>query len=216
MARTHQVKRGESLYTIAAAYQIADWTSMWIHPQNADLRQKRKNPQVLYPGDTVTIPDAPTEGGIVAKLDDRLDLTRRRRGCQPIDLQLLCLDFEPMATTEYTLSYGSKEIRGETDARGNLTAEIPLDVKQLKLTVGEFEWDLRPGELNPLSDTGDDGLSGAQGRLKNLGLFDGEIDGESSPEFERALRGFQLRYELPRTGVLDVATLCISFAPALA
>ena len=205
MPRTHQVKQGESLYTIAAAYQIADWKTIWSHAGNADLRRKRKGPHILFPGDTVSLPDAP-EAGIVVKLDGRIELTRRQRGCQPIELQLLCVDFEPMADTEYTLSYGSVEIRGKTDAGGKLTAEIPVDVKQLKLSAGDFDWDLRPGDLDPLEDTGDDGLSGAQGRLKNLGLFDGELDGNSSPALERALRRFQLQHALPRTGVLDTAT----------
>lgn len=204
MPRTHQVKQGESLYKIAAAYQIADWKAIWNHAGNAGLRRKRKDPHILYPGDIVTLPDA--QPSIVAKLDGRLELTLHRCGRQPIELHLLCIDFEPMADTEYTLSYGSVEIRGKTDADGKLTAEIPLDVQQLELTAGDLHWELRPGDLNPLEDTSDEGLSGAQGRLKNLGLFDGEIDGRTSPALERALRRFQLQHDIPRSGVLDNET----------
>jgi N-acetylmuramoyl-L-alanine amidase len=204
MARSHPVKQGESLYTIAAAYQIADWRTIWNHAGNAELRGKRKDPQILYPGDTVTLPDP--SPGIVAKLDGRVELTVHRCGFQPIELHLLCIDFKPMADTEYKLSYGSGELQGKTDADGKLTAEIPLDVKKLELTAGDLRWELRPGDLNPLEQTDDEGLSGAQGRLKNLGLFDGEIDGKTSPALERALRRFQLQHDIPRSGVLDAET----------
>jgi N-acetylmuramoyl-L-alanine amidase len=33
------------------------WKALWDHPQNSMLKQKRKIPTVLYPGDIVYIPD---------------------------------------------------------------------------------------------------------------------------------------------------------------
>jgi hypothetical protein len=111
-----------------------------------------------------------------------------------------------MAQVDYALTYGSSELRGTTDHDGKLTAEIPLGVRQVKLTAGDFEWELRVGDLNPLEATDDDGLSGAQGRLKNLGYFDGAADGKMSPELESALRRFQLQHALPASGALDAAT----------
>ncbi len=49
-------------------------------------------------------------------------------------------------------------------------------------------------------------ISGQQARLRNLGLFDQEIDGESSPEFEDAVRGFQAAQGIEPTGNVDEAT----------
>jgi hypothetical protein len=204
MARTHEVQQGDSLFTIAAAYRIADWQKIWNHAGNAGLRRQRKDPQILYPGDAVVLPEPPPD--LVAKIDGRLELTVHRCGVQPIELHLLCLDDTPMADTEYTLSYASADRYGTTDGDGRLVAEIPIDVTQIELTAGDLQWELRLGALNPLEDADDDGLSGAQGRLKNLGLFDGEIDGKPSPELERALRRFQLQHEIPRSGVLDDET----------
>jgi hypothetical protein len=78
MPRSHTVKQGESLYIIAAAHQIADWKKIWNDDANAELRGKRKSPHILFPGDTVVIPDPAPDSGLAAKLDGRLELTRRR------------------------------------------------------------------------------------------------------------------------------------------
>lgn len=46
----HLVKQGECLSSIAAQYRFA-WEQLWNLPQNRELRLKRKNPNILFPGD---------------------------------------------------------------------------------------------------------------------------------------------------------------------
>ncbi|MHA7630290.1 alpha/beta fold hydrolase [Corallococcus sp. M7] len=54
----HVVKAGESLYSIAASYRIADWRVVYKDPRNAALRKTRPNPDHIKPGDKVYIPES--------------------------------------------------------------------------------------------------------------------------------------------------------------
>jgi hypothetical protein len=205
VTREHRVDQGESMLTIAAQYGIPDWRTIFDDPGNSSLKEKR-NPQILHPGDVVVIPGATESAGTAAKLDGRIVLVRRGRNSQPLRVKLSNVDFSPMAGIDFTLSFGKGQVHGTTDADGWVSAQVPLDIQDLRLETGDHSWDLAMGHLNPLEETDDHGISGAQGRLKNLGYFDGEIDGKTSPELESALRRFQLQHDIPRTGELDDAT----------
>src|SRR5262245_51865590 len=56
-AMYHRVKQGEHLSRLAQQYGFSDYCTIWNHPQNAELKRKRNNPNVLYPGDILFIPD---------------------------------------------------------------------------------------------------------------------------------------------------------------
>ena len=56
MAEEYQVKQGDCIHSIAFEEGFfAD--TIWNHPNNSDLKSKRKDPNVLFPGDVVHIPD---------------------------------------------------------------------------------------------------------------------------------------------------------------
>ena len=57
MANTHVVQAGECLYQIAKRYGFGDWKAIYEHPENAAFRKKRGNPNVIFPGDRIHIPD---------------------------------------------------------------------------------------------------------------------------------------------------------------
>ncbi len=54
--KDHSVEQGECLTSIAHQYGFF-WQTLWNHPRNAELKQQRKSPNTLLPGDTVHIPD---------------------------------------------------------------------------------------------------------------------------------------------------------------
>ncbi|MEM9692672.1 MAG: LysM peptidoglycan-binding domain-containing protein [Myxococcota bacterium] len=60
MDREHIVGYGEYLVKIAADYGTT-WQLIWNHPKNAEHRNKRRSPNVLYPGDVlvISVPDPP-------------------------------------------------------------------------------------------------------------------------------------------------------------
>jgi nucleoid-associated protein YgaU len=59
MAIDHTVVQGEYLSKIARSYGFSDYRTIWEHPKNAALKQARQNPNVLFPGDRLFIPDIP-------------------------------------------------------------------------------------------------------------------------------------------------------------
>ena len=99
------------------------------------------------------------------------------------------------------------ERKGSLDGDGVLAEKIPVEITKAEVTIGELTQTILIGHLNPLSDTDDDGASGAQARLANLGYCTSEIDGQMNPMTQAALREFQVDHDLEVTGELDDGTI---------
>jgi hypothetical protein len=56
----HTVAQGERINSIAAAYGMLCQT-IWNDSKNAVLRQQRRDPNALFPGDHLYIPDLQTK-----------------------------------------------------------------------------------------------------------------------------------------------------------
>ncbi len=56
MATDYKAKQGECIVSIAYAHNLP-WEKVWNDPRNAELREKRKDPNVIRAGDVVHIPD---------------------------------------------------------------------------------------------------------------------------------------------------------------
>src|SRR5689334_17994001 len=52
----HIVEQGQCLSSIEASYGL-HWQTIWKDPNNADLKAERQDPNVLYPGDVLFIPE---------------------------------------------------------------------------------------------------------------------------------------------------------------
>lgn len=205
MPTIHTVKQGECLSSIAKKYGFADWRIIYNYPQNAEFKRKRPNPNLIYPGDQLFIPDKELK-------QEQGQTEQRHRFRMKISKQVLRLAIEDpdgnrMANAPYTLVIDGHFYQGTTNGEGMLEEQIPVDARQGKLTIGEHIWDLLIAHLNPIeADTRDQGVSGAQGRLLNLGYDVGPIDGILGPRTKAALQQFQKDYGLPETGILDNAT----------
>lgn len=205
MPHSHTIRAGDSLANIAFDNGLLIET-VWDHPDNAALRARRPNMNILMPGDVVVIPDR-RDKEVPAATEQRHRF--RLKGIPHVFRLQLFDDDEPRANQSYKLTVrgkrGTTELSGTTDADGLLTAYIPPGAIEGRLVVDEdgdepLAVDILLGSLDPIEE-----LSGVQKRLANLG-FDCPVDGVVSAETTAALRAFQARFGLPLTGEADGAT----------
>jgi hypothetical protein len=201
MARIYTVKQGDCLYSIAALFRVG-WQKIWDDPANADLKDLRKNPNVLLPGDSVTIPDAAPPPSF--KLDP--DKTHKLviKAPPPTILRLVFrTDGEPRANAAYTLTVGDDEIEGTTDGDGVLEEPVPATATEAEIvfdegTETEISFKVALGHLDP-----SDSITGVQQRLNNLGFDCGPVNGLVMPQMHDAVAAFQASAGLEATGEID-------------
>jgi hypothetical protein len=208
MSEVHVVRQGECLSSIARRYGFKDWTVLYDHPANAELKGRRPNPNVLLPGDLVAIPEQKyTE--LTRPTGDWHEFTVQREEPR-LKMQLLDVDRKPLPNQDYQLTIDGKDRHGTTDSDGLLDEPINLGshTAVLKTTVQrgdephELEMTLNIGSLDPTNKT-----SGLQGRLRNLRFYDGDIDGNFGPLTREAVIDFQESVGLDPTGMPNDATL---------
>lgn len=202
MSKHYKVKAGDCLSSIAFEHGFF-WEVIWNHPDNADLKRKREDPNILQAGDIVCIPDKSSKEescetggqhrfkvkGVPAKLRIRFRA-----------------DEEPLSNECYRLTIdGGALIAGRLDGEGYLEISISPNSREAKVYIGqgalEKEYIFALGQLDPIQS-----LSGIQARLNALGYScTGEQElGEGT---RSALRGFQAGRGLPITGDANQETL---------
>lgn len=195
----HSVRQGECLSTIAAAYGLP-WKLIWDAPENKALRNRRRDPNVLYPGDQVFVPK-PTPKSVtgatsakhVFKVEGELPVLRLR----------LTASLQPLADEPYAIEFDGQTLEGRTDGEGKLEHPLPTRVSSVTLRLPERRqrYALSLGHIDP-ADT----VSGAQARLRNLHLYEGPAHGQLDADTAAALRDFQRIEGLDETGEVDEDT----------
>ena len=197
----YTVAQGDCIESIAQKHGHF-WETLWDHPDNADLKKQRKDPNVLLPGDVVFVPEkrAKDESGGTGERH-----RFRRKGVPSMLRIVVRVADEPRANQPYTLVIDGEQFTGTTDSEGLVEQAIPPDAKSGKLILGPLgeqdEYELSLGCVDPVTE-----ISGVQGRLDNLGFDCGPADGELNDKTKVALKEFQEKYELPVTGEPDEAT----------
>ena len=199
MPINHQVKQGDCISSIAFENGFFPDT-IWNHPSNAELKKKRADPNVLMPGDMVFVPDKrPKE---VSEPTNQVHKFKCKNTPEKFKLQLL-IGGEPRVGEEYELEIEDLKFSGKTDGQGRISQSIPPNAKKgrLLLAKGAEVYQLQIGNLNPSGE-----ITGAQGRLWNLGFYFGAIDGKMSDELEEAILEFQFSRNIEPDGELNSAT----------
>ena len=166
------VAQGECICSIAKATGHF-WEVLWNHSTNAELKRRRRDPNVLLPGDAVFLPHKrPKEESGNTDAHHKF----RRRG-EPGILRLVVKEMdEPRANQPYILKVGGQEWRGVTDPAGRIERPIPSQARKATLIVGEgedqAEYELNLGRLDPIET-----VSGVKARLSNLGYDVGAVNG---------------------------------------
>ncbi|MEZ5429071.1 MAG: peptidoglycan-binding domain-containing protein [Pyrinomonadaceae bacterium] len=198
MPISYQVKQGDCIFSIAVEHGFfAD--TIWDHPQNKELKEKRGDPHVLLPGDMVFVPDKRVKE--VSEPTDQVHKFRCKNTPKDLRIRLMCLD-NPIGNMKYALRIDGVEKEGKTDADGWLRESISPNAKTAKLSLDDgTEYELKLGKLDPADE-----ISGIQGRLYSLGYFEGSVDGRMSDETKAALEVFQRSQNLDVTGEPDRKT----------
>jgi N-acetylmuramoyl-L-alanine amidase len=200
MAIRHEVQQGESVISLSEKYGFfAD--TIWNDPANAELKKKRKNMNILMPGDIVIIRDKQLKE--VKKQTGSLHKFRRKGIPVLFRLQLFDIE-EPRANQEYSLDVDGQKYSRKTDSRGVLEQTIPANSKKGVLIIGpdELRLEIDFGYLDPINE-----ISGIQKRLNNLGFYCGTPDNTLNHATKQALLEFQRRFRLQETGEADSATV---------
>jgi N-acetylmuramoyl-L-alanine amidase len=99
MPTNYTVSQGECISSLAAANGFAPET-LWNHAENAQLKASRKDPNVLYSGDSVCIPDKQPK--TVSKSTDGRHVFKRKGVPTKIRIRLTD-DGRPRADVPYQL-----------------------------------------------------------------------------------------------------------------
>jgi len=199
MAKQHAVKQGECMASIARRHGFRDPRTLYDHADNADLRLRRPDPNVLFPGDSVVIPERDTR-------PERVETTavhsfRVRLPRKVLRLRLVDADGRPRPGLSVELRVDGDARALTTDGDGAFEAPLPPGVSRLSLVVDGAEAELSPGHLDPPRDTPDRGLSGLRARLHNLGYAT-----DTDAALREAISLFQRDEDLDVTGEADDAT----------
>ena len=217
MSDVHIVEQGEHLSQIAKFYGFPDYKILWDHPENADLKKLRKNPNILFPGDEVFVPDK-EEKEESGSTDKRHTFIVDK---ETLKLRLVLEDVyeKPIAGAQCALLVDGQVFQLTTDGHGKIEQQIPLDAKEGVLTIrGDqtpFANEVIPikiGHLDPVTEP-----SGQIARLNNLGYFAGTLSPSSSnpsdvepseddPAFLSAVEEFQCDHGLKVDGICGSKT----------
>lgn len=194
MAGWYEVVQGDCLSSIAQRNGLRSWKLIWDDPNNKDFKAARKDPNVLYPGDQLFIPDAKPSTKKENASTDKVNKFKVKLPKTFLRIQVKDLSDKPLSGKSYTLTVGDDELKGKTDGDGIVEQKINPTMTTAQLVVWLKEpdkgprllWDVAIGHLDPV-----DTIEGIQARLNNLGFFCGDIDGEFGPVTATALKGFQ-------------------------
>ena len=194
--KKHIVKEGDCISSIAFQNGFFPET-IWKDAANDELREQRKNPNVLMPDDVVAIPELRLKE--VEKPSGEKHKFRRRGVPEKLRFQML-LNNQPRSDLEYTVDIDGKLTKGLADVDGNVEIWVPPDATKGKLIISkEEQYDLALGALPPIAKE-----VGVRARLVNLGyLEDPKADSEV---YQRAIEAFQSGHSIALTGKADKET----------
>ncbi|MBU0753704.1 MAG: peptidoglycan-binding protein [Planctomycetes bacterium] len=191
----YKVKQGDCINSIADEHGLF-WEQIWNHGENAKLKNERKDPNTLCPGDELFVPEK--EPGEVNCACDQKHTFRLKGVPAKMKVQML-VNEEPRKNEEYTLFIDDRRVQeGKTDANGFIEASIPPNAKKGEIVFVDEDGnkEFHPFDLGTVDPI--DTEEGVAGRLQNLGYYEGDL--------EEALKEFQSRYELEVTGTINDET----------
>lgn len=212
-ARPYVIRQGDYLTKLAFVMGF-DADEVWNHPKNAELKARRANPNILYPGDILFVPNdpptaAPLQVGAVNRYLGRIPTVVVR-------VTLLRADRTPIANTDCWIHGLGEVSAARSDADGTVSVSVLITVDDFIVVIDGEPAPLRVlvGHLDPKDED-----SGVLQRLENLGYlppmhpsFESFLSSEDIRQhheyrLSNAVSRFQEEHGLPPTGSADEATI---------
>ncbi len=202
----YEVKQGDSIASLAKAKDIPS-AEVWKDGANVKAlanTPKRTDPNLLYPGDVVDVPDNTVKSDSGAATSKKHDY---QIGSEyiTVEVRLLDGDHKPHKSkkvevkidgTATTTAGPTNKCSGTTDGDGVVKIEkVMPDAKKVELSYTGRTVELQIGWLDPV-----DTKSGAIGRLQNLGYLKKELTAEildipdDDADYVAAIKSFQAQY----------------------
>jgi len=191
------VQAGDCISSIAADAGFY-WETIWNHPQNAALKNKRKDPGILFPGDVVFVPEIQVRKE--SRASEKNYIFVKKNNTVTLSLRLVN-EFHARSNLKYTLQVGTSQFKGVTDGNGELKAKIPASATEAVLKTAEDSYTIAIGSLAPIDEN-----LGVQQRLQNLGYLGDDTPGQITDATTAAIMKFQSDQKLKDDGTLTDAT----------
>ena len=206
MAGNYTVKQGDHLSSIAKAFGFSDYHTIWNDANNAALKKKRQNPNVLFPGDLLYIPDRQLR--VEARNTDMRHKFVLHRPTVTLRLTLEDALERPIANANCDLLLDGKVLHVTTDGDGRIEQPIRPEARSAILTINDAQTPfngeqiaIKIGDLDPAGE-----VSGQVARLDNLGYQPGDGTPNDSDQFESAVQEFQCDNGLTVDGICGQLT----------
>ncbi|MBU2894053.1 peptidoglycan-binding protein [Colwellia sp. D2M02] len=198
MTQQHTVAQGETLLRIARQYGYKTSTALYNHPSNAEFKALRPDPNLIFPGDIITIPAKKEKFMPLRASSINTFVVQNEK--EYFRLKVFYEDGRDITGKRIVLNIGSQTIdtvlptdglvEVELNENDTLTAQIDLYLKEGETTPSK-SFTAQVGELDPV-----DTLSGVQARCNLLGFDCGKVDGINGAKTKAGVKGFQFVHGL--------------------
>jgi hypothetical protein len=227
----YEVQQGDCIDSIAFSHGHF-WRTIWDHADNAELKRRRKDPNILLEGDRLTVPpvrvkvvEAATEQthrfrrkGVPARLRMKFykpvapkpDESSGGGRYDPSHYQQVPppsgAEYEPIKNARFVLSIDGIVTDGQSDGDGLVDVPIPPDAAQGRIRFNPGTPEEIAFELSLGHMAPIDTVIGVRNRLNNLGYRCLPSGDQMDDSLKGALRRFQEEHNLTANGDLDLPT----------
>lgn len=208
MTQQHTVAQGETLLRIAKQYGYQTSKALYNHPSNAEFKALRPDPNLIYPGDKITIP--PKKEKFIPLRTNSINSFVVQNEKEYFRLQIIHEDGDDITGKRIVITIGSQTIdtvlpsdgliEVELNDNDSLTGQVDLYLKEDQSSPSE-SFTAQVGHLDPI-----DTLSGVQARYNLLGFDCGTVDGINGSKTKAGVRDFQYEHDLEVDGIAGAKT----------
>lgn len=209
MSTEYIIQQGDTLLRIAKQHGFTRSDTIYDHPSNEAFRSLRPNPNILYAGDKINIPEAEPLVQVRSS-GSRYSFTVKKPEVEKFSVKFQNKSGDLLKGKRIILSIGDQDIDVELGDDGLLEVDLPNgDEREGELNVfmdpnseePTHIFTIQLGHLDPIEE-----LSGVQARCNLLGHDCGIADGIMGAKTRDGITSFQTAHNIEATGEPDELT----------